>query len=368
MAAVFVCIYLSSSPTNAFSPPTPIGVATKARTAIPRRGQSNFIPAGFKSSGYTILRSEESHQLDEFPSSTSETVEAEATDPTQQPPKFVKSPDEIERIAKTLQTNVLFSEASQKIIDELVQAFEKVSYQKGDEIVRQGDTEANFMLILDQGECAITIDGKQVPEPYGTMKKGSMLGELALLYDSGRAATVTAKTPILAFRLHKHAFDYFMKQIDYSNRKAGYNLKTEIKRIDKVIDNISGVKTKYGGSIIRKFRPSRIFLWTQWSGTVLQHAWKSALGNMLVSAAFIVFVRTKFQPPWPLGVLPDTSFPFISRLLGLGKLWRKSWASFTSWFELPTCNCLRRLKHFYLRLRIFRLPDDYFDIYLDVLS
>jgi hypothetical protein len=234
-----------------------------------------------------------------------------------QPACFERSRKEIKFLAATLKTNVLFQGIPTSTLKEMVEAFEKVEYKKGTTIVKQGDVNADFMLVLEEGECAISIDGEELPDPYGTMAKGSMLGELALLYDSGRSATVTAKTDVHAFRLDQVSFKHFLSLLPTKEE----DLKKELRSIDRVIDEISGVKTKYGGDIIRQFQPSRAWLWGRWSGTVIKHSWKAAMANMMLSVGIIAAVRHFFQPTWAVGMIPDSNFPLMKRLVGLSKLW-----------------------------------------------
>ena len=64
-------------------------------------------------------------------------------------------------------------------------------YKEGTPIVKQGDKGDKFYLLLD-GEADVLIDGKCVNH----LKSGSYFGELALIYDVARAATVQSTTPI----------------------------------------------------------------------------------------------------------------------------------------------------------------------------
>ncbi|CAJ1930955.1 unnamed protein product [Cylindrotheca closterium] len=235
-----------------------------------------------------------------------------------EPPIFPKSRQETKFLSATLKTNVLFEEAPSKTLKQMVDAFEKVEYPIGTTIMEQGDTDADFMLVLGSGECSICIDGQQLKAPYGTMTKGSMIGELGLLYDSERAATVMAKTNVTAFRLNKDAFSHFMNSLQTKEEK---DIKKELRDIDLAIDGISGTSTKYGGDIIRQFKPSPFWLWRRWSGTVLQHAWKAAALNMILSASVIALVRHHFKPTWAIGMIPDSNLPIIQKFLGLSKLW-----------------------------------------------
>ena len=217
-------------------------------------------------------------------------------------------------IKSVLRQDVLFRDVVQEgSHSDLASTFDRVEYKKGEVIFSQGDTDKEFMLILKEGECSITIDGEEIPGIYGTMRPPAMVGELALLMDRERAATVIAKTNVVAFRLDRASFKYFIVKSE--------DIKAEIRNIDHVIDKISGIKTRYGGDIIRQFKPSRRWLWGRWHGTIFQQAWKVAVAIMLVSACFVAAVRFFCHPTWHLGQIPDPTFPLISRLVPLANLW-----------------------------------------------
>lgn len=77
-----------------------------------------------------------------------------------------------------------------------------VSFAPGSAIVRQGEVGDAFFA-LATGQVDVYEDERLIR----TMGAGSHFGELALLYDVPRTATVIAKTPVRAFRLERAGFD-----------------------------------------------------------------------------------------------------------------------------------------------------------------
>lgn len=229
-------------------------------------------------------------------------------------PYFDKTESEEKIILSHIEGNFLFQHV--KDLSEVVSAFEKVSYPSGSVICLQGDSNTDYSYVVDSGECSVSIDGKQLPEPYGTLTKGGSFGELGMLFGSSRAATVVASTGgITAYRLDKRSFNHFMET------NEGTHVKEEVREIDLIIDEISGVKARYEGDIIRRYKPNRFWLWKRWSGTILEQSWKASAFNMIVSILFISLIRKEVNPTWIVGGIPDARNPMIERFVGLGKLW-----------------------------------------------
>ena len=72
----------------------------------------------------------------------------------------------------------------------------------GEEVVRQGEPGEHFYAVAS-GQLEVDKDGGIV----ATIKAGGFFGELALLNDARRAATVRATTPARLFRLDREGFD-----------------------------------------------------------------------------------------------------------------------------------------------------------------
>mmetsp|Transcript_3862 Transcript_3862/g.8480 ORF Transcript_3862/g.8480 Transcript_3862/m.8480 type:complete len:576 (+) Transcript_3862:95-1822(+) len=232
-------------------------------------------------------------------------------------------------------------------IELLPTSFDKVEYKKGTVLMKQGDDIADFLILVDDGKCTISIDGKELPYPYGTVGRGTIIGENSLIYKKPRGATVTAKTDVSAWRQSLESFQYFMNIVE-TEEGEDEDIPAQLLKIDKVIDKISGTKTAYGGNVIKQIQPNRGWLWRRWRGTILQHAWKPTLINMLVTTGFVLAVHSKTKSTLTFGMLPNKSDPFISRILGLGMAWKYTMSITTfilSFFLSQAYNLWRDVYH-----------------------
>jgi MFS family permease len=86
-------------------------------------------------------------------------------------------------------------------VDDLARHVEHAEFGAGQKIFRQGDHGDRFYVIAD-GEADVTIDGRLI----ATLTPGEGFGEIALLRDSTRTATVSARTPLQVFTLDRRHF------------------------------------------------------------------------------------------------------------------------------------------------------------------
>jgi CRP/FNR family transcriptional regulator, cyclic AMP receptor protein len=95
----------------------------------------------------------------------------------------------------------LFDGLSRKELTQIARASEDLEITAGTKLCREGDIGHEFFVIVD-GEVEVSRNGKPVALRGG----GEFFGEIALLEDVPRVATVTAKTPLRVFVLTDSQF------------------------------------------------------------------------------------------------------------------------------------------------------------------
>jgi len=82
---------------------------------------------------------------------------------------------------------------------------ERLSYADGEVLCRQGDPgDAAFLIIA--GEADVTIETEKGPLTVATLGDQDFVGEIAILCDVPRTATVTARSNLQVLRIEKDLF------------------------------------------------------------------------------------------------------------------------------------------------------------------
>ena len=106
-----------------------------------------------------------------------------------------------------LKTVPILSSLSHQEISKVADALEPVEYQDDDVIVEQGDRGDSFYILVE-GDAVVTKQTDENPRPVEVkrLSAGDYFGEIALINDSPRAATVTAVGAVKCVTLDTKAF------------------------------------------------------------------------------------------------------------------------------------------------------------------
>jgi CRP-like cAMP-binding protein len=86
----------------------------------------------------------------------------------------------------------LLASLDRKELERLARDFSEKTFPAGSVVVKEGDTHGMGFFVVVEGEGVVTIGGSEVDR----IGRGSYFGEVALISDRTRTATVTAVTDL----------------------------------------------------------------------------------------------------------------------------------------------------------------------------
>ncbi|AFZ79397.1 cAMP-dependent protein kinase type I-beta regulatory subunit, putative [Theileria equi strain WA] len=145
-------------------------------------------------------------------------------------PVHEKTAEEEAKIRSIIVKCFLFSSLSHADLDVLVKAFDFQNASAGDVIIKQGD-DGDKLFIIESGSADFTKKSLHSEEVkfLCTMDDGQYFGELALMYNTPRAATVVAKTDMRLWTLDRGTFNHIVRDAVVKKRE----------RYDKLLSNVS---------------------------------------------------------------------------------------------------------------------------------
>ena len=102
----------------------------------------------------------------------------------------------------------LFSGLSQRQLRRLAKDFRDRLVPAGSLLTKQGEMGGVAFFVIAAGEAAVIVDGTRV----GTMRPGDHFGELAMISERERTATVEAVTPMRCHTIQFWHFRAFAKK------------------------------------------------------------------------------------------------------------------------------------------------------------
>jgi CRP/FNR family transcriptional regulator, cyclic AMP receptor protein len=94
----------------------------------------------------------------------------------------------------TLKKVPLFSGLDKRELDTIASSMRERRYKAGDTVTKEGSGGVGF-FVVDEGEADVSVGG----EAKGSVGPGDYFGEIALINESPRTATLTARTDMVCY-------------------------------------------------------------------------------------------------------------------------------------------------------------------------
>lgn len=95
----------------------------------------------------------------------------------------------------------LFSGLDKSELQGLASSMKERIFQEGDTVASEGQSGIGF-FIIDEGEASVSVGG----EERATLGHGDYFGEVALIDDGARTATIMAKSPLKCYGITSWEF------------------------------------------------------------------------------------------------------------------------------------------------------------------
>lgn len=107
----------------------------------------------------------------------------------------------------------MFNALEEHEVNIVIDAMDVKFAKQGDIIIRQGE-DGDLLYLIGEGrlDCERVMKSGEAPVHLKTYEEGEAFGELALLYNCPRAATITAKTNATLYTLDRGTFNAFVKE------------------------------------------------------------------------------------------------------------------------------------------------------------
>ncbi|KAI2639061.1 camp-dependent protein kinase regulatory subunit [Hypomontagnella submonticulosa] len=185
------------------------------------------------------------------------------------PPSYPKTADQLERLKKAIAGNFLFNHLDDEQNAQILGALqEKVIPAKDIKVITQGDA-GDYFYIVEKGSFDVYVNpaGSLQPGPDGmgdkvsTIHSGGSFGELALMYNAPRAATVISAEPgCTLWALDRVTFRRILMESTFARRRLYEGFLEEVPLLSsltpyersKIADALETKKFPKGYKIIKQ--------------------------------------------------------------------------------------------------------------------
>jgi CRP/FNR family cyclic AMP-dependent transcriptional regulator len=126
---------------------------------------------------------------------------------------------------KLLKEVPLFWACNDRELSKIARIADEVKVHPGSELMKEGEP-GREMFIVAEGWAKVTRKGRKI----GSVGPGEVVGELALLDQGPRSATVTAETPMTMYVLAPRAFSVLMSDAPMVSFKIAKTLAARLRQ------------------------------------------------------------------------------------------------------------------------------------------
>lgn len=155
------------------------------------------------------------------------------TDPIKVVPK---SDEQRKRLQNVSQKIMLLNRLDEEQLNNILDAMEERVAKQDEIVIQQGDDGDNF-YVIDSGDYDIYIDSENGPMKVGSYDGSGFFGELALMYNMPRAATIKARTGGVLWSLDRKTFRQIIVSANAIKRKQYEDFLKSLSILENMSEN-----------------------------------------------------------------------------------------------------------------------------------
>lgn len=173
---------------------------------------------------------------------------------------YPKTDDQAIRIREIIHGNFLFASLDEEQMGEVVQSMFEKTVEEGEDIIKQGD-DGDFFYVVEKGEFDIFVTpyGEE-PQNVGRVKTNGSFGELALMYNAPRAATIHCAESAVLWAMDRVTFRRILMDTTCKKRRMYEAFLSDIKILSciepyervKIADGLEAADYTDGEDIIKQ--------------------------------------------------------------------------------------------------------------------
>ena len=137
----------------------------------------------------------------------------------------------------------LFSNIEPSKLKLLAFTSERLTYEPGQELFHQGDM-GDAAYIMIQGEADVVVDTPTGEIKVASLGRNDIIGEIAILCDVPRTATVIANSELVTLRISK---DLFFRLVTEFPQMAVEIMRELARRLEKTTAQLQSAMSQAGG-------------------------------------------------------------------------------------------------------------------------
>eukprot|EP01017_Pseudomicrothorax_dubius_P043899 TRINITY_DN7375_c0_g3_i1.p1 TRINITY_DN7375_c0_g3~~TRINITY_DN7375_c0_g3_i1.p1 ORF type:complete len:393 (-),score=123.23 TRINITY_DN7375_c0_g3_i1:146-1324(-) len=200
------------------------------------------------------------------------------------PKEVPKTEEQKARIKARISTSFMFSALDPRELNIVILAMEERTFNAGETVIKQGD-DGDVLYVVDSGvlDC-FRRPRKDADQVF--LKKyhpGDAFGELALLYNAPRAATIIAAEPCVLFALDRETFNNIVKDAAARRREQYESFLQKVELLDtmdpyeraQLSDAFKTISFKAGDFVVREGERGDVFFFIEEGQAIATKVMKS---------------------------------------------------------------------------------------------